>query len=164
MFGDFLLSEYLQIDISTFRNQSESSFYFSWLQIPFLEGSEFLWTVFFSFIFINDQPKQMVIFKSLPILSFHIHTCILRKYSKTNGNFQISPYSEFSYTYMYFEKVFSRKSMYFEKVLFSYESCSTFLFKPRFHQSYTFLIFSITVCHIFLLLVLFWSTISGHVI
>ena len=80
MFGDFLLSEYLQIDISTFRNQNESSFYFRWLRIPFLEGSEFLWTVF-SFTFINNQPKQMVIFKSLPILSFHIHTCILRKYS-----------------------------------------------------------------------------------
>ena len=81
MFGDFLLSEYLQIDISTFRNQSESSFYFSWLQIPFLKGPEFWWTVLFSFTFINNQPKQMVIFKSLPILSFHIHTCILRKYS-----------------------------------------------------------------------------------
>ena len=27
---------------------------------------------FFTFTFINNQPKQMVIFKSLPILSFHI--------------------------------------------------------------------------------------------
>ena len=114
MFGDFLLSEYLQIDISTFRNQNESSFYFRWLRIPFLEGSEFLWTVFF--LHLHQQP------------------------AKTNGNFQISPYSEFSYTYMYFEKVFSSIYMYFEKVLFFYDSCHTFLFKPRFHQF--FLIFN----------------------
>lgn len=47
MFGDFFLIEYLQIDISTFRNHSESSFYFRWLRIPFLEGPEFLRTIFF---------------------------------------------------------------------------------------------------------------------
>ena len=58
MFGDFLLSEYLQTDISTFRNQSESSFYFRWLRIPFLEGPEFYGPLsFHSSLSITSQNK-----------------------------------------------------------------------------------------------------------
>ena len=46
-------------------------FVFAGFKSPFSK-IRILWTVFFSFAFINNQPKQMVIFKSLPILSFRI--------------------------------------------------------------------------------------------
>ena len=75
------MSEYL-IDISTFRNHLVVN---QWLTIPkwifslfslasnpLSQRFEFYGPFFFSFAFINNQPKQMVIFKSLPILSFHI--------------------------------------------------------------------------------------------
>ena len=68
MFGDFLLSEHLQINISQLSGitwlsisgwpyQSESSVCFSWLQIPFLEGFEFYGPFFYSPSSITSQNK-----------------------------------------------------------------------------------------------------------
>ena len=54
-------------------------FIFAGFESPFSKDPNFMDR--FSLTCMNNQPKQMVIFKSLPILSFHIHTCILRKYS-----------------------------------------------------------------------------------
>ena len=81
VWSNILLSEYL-IDISTFRNHLVVN---QWLTIPkwifslfslasnpISQRTRFFLDRFFTFTFINNQPKQMVIFKSLPILSFHI--------------------------------------------------------------------------------------------